>query len=262
MSSITDASLACSASEPLLTGWLAVWLAADSRLPGWSAPFWPARLRFNSVWMASDSEAKPRAADPSGGALDGLGERRFVSGELLQDEEPGIDHHHRVVDVGSLIALDQVDGRAAGQLALVGFGHRFESQRDHADLAQRVERRLGAARWQRLRSAHQTERSERLLGAVVGTVRSSGFRSVTGLPFLSRTIRSSRTSSTVVLTVVPVLCCASAGNGASAAAASSAIDRTPMSHEPSSIPHHFSRFSRRLNSASSRAASSFRPSRE
>ena len=64
MASITWASLACKASEPLLIAWVAVWLAAERRLPGWSAPFWPPRLRLSSAWMASDSEAKPEAVSP------------------------------------------------------------------------------------------------------------------------------------------------------------------------------------------------------
>ena len=110
---------------------------------------------------------KPGAADSSGGAFDGLGERRFVLGELLQDVKLGVDDDHRIKHVGPLIALDQIDGRGARQFALVGFGHRLEGEGDQANLAQRVEGGLGAARCQRFRAAYQAEGGDGLFGAVI-----------------------------------------------------------------------------------------------
>ena len=96
MSSITEASFACRASEPLETGWLAVWLAAESRSPGWSAPFCPAQIALQFGLDGVGLRRQPGAAEPSGGAFDGLGERRLVLGELLQDEKLRIDDHHRI----------------------------------------------------------------------------------------------------------------------------------------------------------------------
>ena len=111
--------------------------------------------------------SKAGAAEPSRGAFDRLGERRLIVRELLQNQELRVDDHHRVIDVGPLIALDQIDGGRAGQFALVGFRHRLEGQRDQANLPQRVESGLGAARSDGLRAAHQVERGERLFGVVV-----------------------------------------------------------------------------------------------
>ena len=167
MSSMTEASFACRASDPLETVWPAVWPAAASRLPGWSAPFCPAKIALQLRLDGVGFRSQPGPAEPSGGALDRLGERRLVVRELLQNQELGVDHHHRIVDVGPLIALDQIDGGGARQLALVGFRHGFEGQRNQPNLAQRVERGLGAAGRDGLGAAHQAERGERLFGAVV-----------------------------------------------------------------------------------------------
>ena len=101
------------------------------------------------------------------GPLDGLGERIVILGELLQHQQPRIDHHHRVEHVGALLAFDQVEGGGAREFALIGSGNRFERQGDQADLAQGIERRGGACGAYRLRAAHQSEAQNRLLRAVV-----------------------------------------------------------------------------------------------
>ena len=121
------------------------------------------QLGFDSVRLGGHS----RAAKPSRGALDGLGESRLVGGELLEDQEPRVDDHHAIKNVGPLVAIYEIECGGTGQLALIGFPHRLEGEGHQARLPQGVEGGFCAAGADRFGAAHQTETGERLPGSVV-----------------------------------------------------------------------------------------------
>ena len=102
MSSITGGQPGRSAVSPLFAGWLEAWLAVPSRLMFASAPVAACASELSLQFRrdgVSDSVARRGALMPSVARLIAFRQSGPVIRELLQRQQPRIDHHHAVVDV-------------------------------------------------------------------------------------------------------------------------------------------------------------------
>ena len=80
----------------MLTGWLGGLAGRGEQVARLVGAVLPAQIAFQLAQDGIGLGGEAGAAESSRGALDRLGERRLVPGELLQDHELRVDHDHRI----------------------------------------------------------------------------------------------------------------------------------------------------------------------